>query len=662
MNIKSIKKPVSSRKWLILNAVLASVIVALAACTPAIPTSQPTTEPSPTVVEPSPTPVRPRHLTVCIGQEPKTLYIYGASTRSMWSVLEAIYDGPVDTVNFTSQPVILEDLPTQANGSMTLGAATLTAGAEVVNTTGDLVALAQGVQYFPEGCASLTCAATYPGEGEARVAQITLQYRLKPGITWSDGALVKASDSVFSFNVSNDPASPNTKRNQDRTASYAAVDDQSVRWTGKPGFLPDDPGAMFWHPLPEHQLSGFSAADLLTAPESTRSPLGWGAYIISEWTPGDHIALAKNPNYFRASEGLPKFDTLSIRFLGMQGDAAISALLAGECDVVDSTTLLETQLEAVRDLQTANKLQAVIVQGPEWEHLDFGIKPASYDDVYNPFVGDRPDFFSDVRVRQAFAHCMDRQAVVDEVFYGYSSVPTTYLPSNHPLLASGLPAFGYDPAAGQALLDQAGWRDTDSNPATPRVAIGVNGVVNGTAMDLKWQLSSNDLRLQAANLLAESLRQCGIGVTVENLSAEQLYAPAPDGMLFGRAFDLAQFSWAAGRTPPCFIYTTEEIPTLANGWLGTRYGGLNLTGYSNDAYDAACAAALGAGLDDANAAANHGVAQMIIANDLPSIPLFYQIRAAAARPDLCGLAPDPSSRSLLWNIEALDYGEGCPAP
>jgi len=59
-------------------------------------TPTPTIPPAPTATA---TPA-PKVLTVCIGQEPETLYLYGGSSRSMWSVLEGVYDGPVDTVNY----------------------------------------------------------------------------------------------------------------------------------------------------------------------------------------------------------------------------------------------------------------------------------------------------------------------------------------------------------------------------------------------------------------------------------------------------------------------------------------------------------------------------------------------------------------------------------
>ena len=90
---------------------------------------------------PTPTPVPQKTLVICLGDEPSSLYLYGNSSQSMWSVLESIYDGPIDTVNYAPQPVILESIPTQENGGVVVQAASVSAGDLVANTDGDLVAL-----------------------------------------------------------------------------------------------------------------------------------------------------------------------------------------------------------------------------------------------------------------------------------------------------------------------------------------------------------------------------------------------------------------------------------------------------------------------------------------------------------------------------------------
>ncbi len=59
----------------------------------------------------------------------------------------------------------------------------------------------------------------------------------------------------------------------------------------------------FWMPLPQRLWEQFSAAELQTVDLSARMPMGYGPYVIKEWS-GDTLRLVKNPYYFRSAEGL----------------------------------------------------------------------------------------------------------------------------------------------------------------------------------------------------------------------------------------------------------------------------------------------------------------------------------------------------------------------
>jgi ABC-type oligopeptide transport system substrate-binding subunit len=138
-----------------------------------------------------------------------------------------------------------------------------------------------------------------------------------------------------------------------------------------------------------------------------------------------------------------------------------------------------------------------------------------------------------------------------------------------------------------------------------------------------------------------------------------MYAAGPDGQIFGRNFDLAELGWTTGRQPPCFLYATSEIPSAANNWLGTKFGGVNLTGFSNANYDSACENLLTAGLDANAAQTANSDALRILADEVPVIPLFYHVKVMVSRPDLCGLVLDSSSRSGLRNIESVETSSSC---
>lgn len=609
------------------------------------PTITPTIEPQKTLV-------------VCIGEEPESLYLYDHSSVATWSILEAIYDGPVDTVNFEPAAVILKELPTLDGNGVTLQSVAVTAGDAVANIEGDVVALEKGVKVFAEGCTSAECATEWDGVSPLNLTQMVVKFHLLDTITWSDGQPLTAEDSVFSYSISADPDTDVTKTNINRTLSYKALDEYTVEWVGKPGYLTLNPSAFFWSPLPEHILGNLTAEQMKTDELTTRKPIGWGPYQIDEWVAGDHIRLIKNPNYFRSSEGLPYFDVVVYRFINTMPEADLSSMLTGECDIIDTSVALETQIQSIRELELSGKLKAYFGMGPEWEGLNFGIKPASYDDIYNPYL-DRQDFFSDVKVRQAFAYCIDREKIESEILFSQSTVPDTYLAPTHPYAAQNLTSYSHDPILGNQLLEEAGWVDTDGDSSTPRVAENVANVTYGTELSINYYLTESQLHSDVSTIVIDSLAECGIKVNRTYLSVDDMYASGSDSLVFGRNFDLAELAWSTGRQPPCFLYSSSEIPGEDNDWLGTKYGGVNLTGYSNEEYDTVCQQSLTAGLDKELFTANAQRAQEILAEELPVLPLFYHVKAVVSRPDLCGLNFDVSSRSAIKNIEEFEISTAC---
>ncbi len=131
---------------------------------------------------------------------------------------------------------------------------------------------------------------------------------------------------------------------------------------------------------------------------------------------------------------------------------------------------------------------------------------------------------------------------------------------------------------------KVGWLDTDDDPSTPRQAWGIAKITQGTPFAVTYVTTGSAQRVQVSSIVAESLAQCGIQVTVEYLDQADLYAPGPQGSLFGRAFMLAEFAMGStGIEPPCEWYISAEIPTAANLWIGT-----NVSGYGNPDFDSAC--------------------------------------------------------------------------
>ena len=675
------------RRFWLLTAITA-LLVLLAACgkqaaqttQPAVPT--PTSQLNIVLITPTPAPTKPpRVLKVCLGSEPRTLYPLAGETHAMRAVLSAVYDGPIEFRTFGFQPVILEKLPNVADGDAKIAEVDVNPGQKIVDAHGNLVTLQEGVAFFPAGCHSTRCALRYTKDmGTVTMDQLQVTFHLLPGLKWSDGKPLTAADSVFTYRLVSSPDTPAHGRFADRlrhTASYEAINDTTVVWKGIPGFRDPTYYLNFWMPLPEHLWGKYEPRELLSAPESSRKPVGWGAYVIDSWEPGKEIRLHRNPYYYRAPEGLPKFDYLVFRFVKSPQEA-LAGLQNGKCDVVDESVDLLSVSKQADALAKQHKIAVFYAQGTDFERLDLGIRPASYDDGWQQ--GDRPDFFGDVRVRQALAYCLDREKAAKEVWGDHAQVMDSYVPAESPLFNPDVQKYTYNPDKGAALLQAAGWVDDDGDPTTPRVYRGEPASVPwGAPLVLNYWAPDTPRQARAAQIFQQSAAACGIQLKIKLWNPAKLYAPAPDGPVYGRKFDIAVMPMRMTVNPPCYLWMSNAIPgdgtlTIKDvPWLLKIYGktaedeiafpmgwaGWNDTAYINSNFDGYCRAANNSLPDDKIYKKAHQKAQVIIAKGVPSIMLYRHPRIAATRPDFCGFVLDPSTSSDLWNIENFDYGKQC---
>jgi len=83
-----------------------------------------------------------------------------------------------------------------------------------------------------------------------------------------------------------------------------------------------------------------------------------------------------------------------------------------------------------------------------------------------------------------------------------------------------------------------------------------------------------------------------------------------------------------------------------------------VTAYRNTTFDVACRNAELSLPDEQSYTDSYRQTQVLFSTDLPAIPLYYHLRIAASRFDLCHFDLDPTANPL-WNIEAIDMGEAC---
>ena len=619
--------------------VLLTISFLLAACgnnsveTSPLPTQETVIQTATLAPTPAATEALPKVLNVCMAQEPAGLYRYdGNTSRAKQSVFAAIYVDLLETENGSDQSLFFEGIPSEANGGIMLEPVPVRVGQPVVNAAGNVVYLAEGTQIEHAINYSIENPVVWNYEQEYQMNQFTVTFRLKPDLKWSDGEALVAEDFVFSYHVAERSGLGHFQWALDRTGSFVAVDEQTLVWTGIPGFVPRELEDLLWQPLPVHQLGEMASTELLSNDLTVRNPLGWGAYRLVSWAPESQIILERNPNFILAGQNYPAYDQLIFR-IEPELDAALQKLESGQCDLLDMTY----QLENLDKSQLEELLDKYALVAENWEsvqQLVFGIKPAQFDDgSYSPWTSQRQDIFGNVETRKAIAACIDADGLVRE--YLAEHLPEDLIPTSENMSSN-------NPDANNAYLEEIGWVFTNDEAGAGRFAQGVPNVLDGTPLVFGLWLGQSQVDLDIAEEITNRLSRCYISLSRQSAPLPELYRPGPEGPLFGRNFNLALVSWKQEHTNTCQLYTSDQIPSSINSWVGT-----NIAGMEDASFDEACWRISnrlpdGEALDEA----------ALMAEYLPAIPLMpqYRLWAASKRVNL----PGEATFEVLWKFSPTD--------
>ncbi|MEY8839243.1 ABC transporter substrate-binding protein, partial [Cribrihabitans sp. XS_ASV171] len=253
-------------------------------------------------------------------------------------------------------------------------------------------------------------------------------FKLREGVTFHDGTTMDAEDVKFSLDRARAEDSANAQKALFAgIADVTVIDPQTVKITLK------EPDGNF--------LFNLAWGDaVIVAPESIENiktnPVGTGAYTFSEWVQGDRIELTRNPDYWGDQ---PAIANATFKFIS-DPTAAFAAVMAEDVDVFTGFPAPENlpQFEADPRFQ-------VLVGSTEGETiLSTNNKQAPFDNV---------------KVREALAHAIDRQAIIDGAMFGYGTPIGTHFAPHHPAYVDLTAQSAYDPGKARALLAEAGFAD-----------------------------------------------------------------------------------------------------------------------------------------------------------------------------------------------------------
>src|SRR2546421_4840004 len=344
----------------------------------------------------------------------------------------------------------------------------------------------------------------------------TWTYKIRPGVTWTDGQPVDARDVDFTWKLWT-----NAKFGASSTTGYNLITKTDISSDNlKITFHLSQPFVAFnsvWTdgltaPLPAHHFSTMAPDAILKSADNLNPSVTDGPFMMSESKPGDHFTVVRNSHYYQASAGLPYLDKIVFRLIPDQ-NTILKDFQAGS--ITSAWFLDVTKVPAYKALANYQ-----LVANPNASNFE-----AMYFNLDNPAL-------KDVTVRKAMSMAIDYNALIQTSRRGRALPLCTdhgkaYVPGFHPDAACPK----YDPAAANALLDQAGYTK------------GADGVrsKNGQRLEFMYSTTANNAwRAADETILQQNLQAIGIKLNLQNYPAGTFFGNVlPQGD--PKKYNLAEF-------------------------------------------------------------------------------------------------------------------------
>ena len=250
---------------------------------------------------------------------------------------------------------------------------------------------------------------------------------LKRGVRFHNGRELKAPDVKFVFERA---MNPETKHPY--PGYYAAIGDIIVKDDYTVTFALKSLNANFLLNL-ARQGSVIYPKEAVETLKS--APVGTGPFRFGEWGRGDRIVLGRNADYH--VKGLPKVERVTFRFIA-DPNAALAALKAGDVDA----SLFGLGPEHVTDLQKDPRFTVIVGD--------------TTNDVILAMNNARKPF-TDVRVRRALTHAVDKPEVLKGAMFGMGRILGSNVDPLNPYFVDLAGAMPHDPGKARKLLAEAGY-------------------------------------------------------------------------------------------------------------------------------------------------------------------------------------------------------------
>ncbi|QEZ89983.1 peptide-binding protein [Aliarcobacter cibarius] len=353
--------------------------------------------------------------------------------------------------------------------------------------------------------------------------------KLKDNILWHDKVKLTSKDVIFTYEQIINPSVFNSiKSNFNEVQSVKALDDLTVEIIYKKPYFK---ALEIWMVglLPYHILK--DEKNLMTS-SFNKNPIGTGSYKIKEFKSAQDIELIANPDYF---DGKPKIDKILYKFLP-DPNTSFLYLKQKKLDIGGLTPM-----QASRQIDDNFKNNFEMLSRPSFgfSYLGFNLE--------NPK-------FKDIKVRQALSLAINRQELVDILFFGYAKV------CNGPFMPG---SFAYNDSVKETkqnlekakqLLKEAGY--DEKNPLSFEL------ITN----------TGNDIRVNTAQILQYQLAKVGVELKIRVMEWQAFL----NTVVHPRKFETVLLGWSLALMPDAYPLWHSS---------SSKLGGFNLVGYKNEKVD-----------------------------------------------------------------------------
>ncbi len=423
-------------------------------------------------------------------------------------------------------------------------------------------------------------------------------FKLRRGVTWHDGVPFTAADVAFTIQAVQDPNFQGDPALHElwQGVTVETQGDYAVRLV-----LPEPFTPFIYYTtlgiLPAHLLSDVLPADLPASEFSTQHPVGTGMFKVQNVTP-DRVTLVANEDYWGPQPYLQQIEIWSF------GDWD-SMLAAYKRDEIQG--IYRVSAQHLSELAQSQDLQL------------YSAQQAGYSLIYLNLQRESAPFFQDKGVRQALLYALDRQALIDGVLHGQGIIADSPIPPTGWAYNPSVRRYTFDLQAAMALLDGAGWSDTNGDRVRDK---------DGVEMAFTLFTSDDPVLVDMARAIAEDWLAIGVDARVQPQGAglvSNFLQSSP------RNFDavLIEVGLAADPDPYPWWHSTQ-----------TAEGGQNFSGFANLDADIAIEQARAIS-DQQRRTELYHTFQEIFAEEVPSLLIYYPIYTYAVDLQVEGVQLSP---------------------